>query len=205
MLQLRVFLGRKCRIYALFFVANIAITRFLGWNFWQKFVRNSQKYSEFWQKFWGKNWPLEPLCGTLAQVISVYKPAETNPVVPKNYTRHPQISVTCIGAVTDDHWIHIEQHQPIFCSNLEPSLTEAWAESQSRRFCCDNQTRVSLSWSGTEVEETLTGDWLAGWSSATVKSGAEPRSAHTNTAHLFKLHYLGFIFISFGKNWILQT
>ena len=51
MLQLRVFLGRKCRIYALFFVANIAITRFLGWNFWQKFVRNSQKYSEFWQKF----------------------------------------------------------------------------------------------------------------------------------------------------------
>ena len=36
MLQLRVFLGRKCRIYALFFVANIAITRFLGWNFWQK-------------------------------------------------------------------------------------------------------------------------------------------------------------------------
>ena len=61
MLQLRVFLGRKCRIYTLFFVANIAITRFLGWNFWQKFVRNSQKYSEFWQKFWGKNWPLEPL------------------------------------------------------------------------------------------------------------------------------------------------
>ena len=26
-----------------FFVANIAITRFLGWNFWQKFGRNSQK------------------------------------------------------------------------------------------------------------------------------------------------------------------
>ena len=42
----RYFLSQMSHL-RIFFVANIMITRFMGWNFWQNFGRNYQKYSFF--------------------------------------------------------------------------------------------------------------------------------------------------------------